>query len=245
MSDNILIIEHDLTIAEFLIEHMQDIGVKVTHCSSYQDGLEMAISQSFSLLVLGFNMPSCVGLDICQKIKAVNKEQAILMVTFQVPELQQLLCLELGADDYIADPFNVRELQARVKALLRRVHLLKEIKSETVVSENDAICHGQLLINKETHEVILRDQNLVLTSTEFNLLSFMAEKPDHVFSRAELLDKVWGYQHSGYEQTVSTHINRLRNKLVAGQPNSLNKVFPDIIQTVFGVGYKFSLAGVA
>jgi len=110
-------------------------------------------------------------------------------------------------------------------------------------NENSSICHGQLMINQRTHEVVLREKTLDLTSTEFDLLRFMAQHPNQVFSRTQLLDKVWGYQHSGYEHTVNSHINRLRNKLVSEQKTPIKKALPAIIQTVFGVGYKFNPEG--
>ena len=245
MSDKILIVEHDSHTAELITAYMQDLGLQVTHCNNGDDGLKQALAHHFSLLIVDLNLPSCSGLYLCRKVKEANQQQVILMITPKSSETDRALCLKLGVDDYINAPFNVRDLQARVNTLLNRVHLLEEIKSQSLTAKTESICHGKLMINKFTNEVILRDQRLALTSTEFNLLSFMAERPNQVFSRAHLLDKVWGEQSSGYGQTVNSHINRLRNKLVAGQPDSINKVFPDIIQTVFGVGYKFNLAGVA
>lgn len=245
MSDSILIVEDDKDIAELIKVHMQDLGLQVTHCDNGEDAIEQALGNNFSLLLLDINLPGCSGLDVCRKVREVKQEQAILMLTARTSEIDRVVGLELGADDYMSKPFSVRELQARIHALLRRVNLLKNSKPKDTDTETSIICHGQLMINQRTHEVVLRECTLELTSTEFDLLSFMARHPSQVFSRTQLLDKVWGYQHSGYEHTVNSHINRLRNKLVAGQPDSLNKVFPAIIQTVFGVGYKFSPEGVA
>ncbi|WP_409439880.1 response regulator transcription factor [Psychromonas sp. GE-S-Ul-11] len=245
MADSILIVEDDQDIAELIKVNMQDLGLEVTHCDNGEDAIQQALENDYSLLMLDLNLPGCSGLDVCRKVREAKQEQAILMLTARTSELDRVLGLELGADDYMAKPFSVRELQARVHALLRRVHLLQNNQAQDPVVESSVICHGQLMINQRTHEVVLREQSLDLTSTEFDLLSFMAQHPGQVFSRTQLLDKVWGYQHSGYEHTVNSHINRLRNKLVAGQPNSNNKVFPHIIQTVFGVGYKFSPEGVA
>jgi two-component system, OmpR family, alkaline phosphatase synthesis response regulator PhoP len=245
MSDSILIVEDDQDIAELIKVHMQDLGLHVTHCDNGIDAIEQALNNDFSVLILDLNLPGCSGLEVCRKVREVKQEQAILMLTARTSEIDRVVGLELGADDYMAKPFSVRELQARIHALLRRANLLKNNKVQDKAVDNSIICHGQLMINQRTHEVVLRDQSLELTSTEFDLLSFMAQHPGQVFSRTQLLDKVWGYQHSGYEHTVNSHINRLRNKLVAGQPESSHKVFPNIIQTVFGVGYKFSPEGVA
>ena len=246
MPDSILIVEDDQDIAELIKVHMQDLGMQVTHCDNGEDAIKEALENDFSLLILDITLPGCSGLDVCRKVREVKQEQAILMLTSRTSEIDRVVGLELGADDYMTKPFSVRELQARVHALLRRVHLLEKSKQQDSSNDNDngSMCHGQLMINQRTHEVVLRGHILDLTSTEFDLLRFMALHPNQVFSRAQLLDKVWGYQHSGYEHTVNSHINRLRNKLVAGQPQSNNKVLPAIIQTVFGVGYKFSTEGV-
>ena len=244
MSDHILIVEDDQDIAELIKVNMQDLGLQVTHCDNGEDAVKQALENNFSLIILDLTLPGCSGLDVCQQVKEVKQEQAILMLTARSSEVDRVVGLELGADDYMAKPFSVRELQARVHALLRRVHLLQKSKHEETEDEGASICHGQLMINQRTHEVVLRQKSLDLTATEFDLLRFMVQHPGQVFSRTQLLDKVWGYQYSGYEHTVNSHINRLRNKLVAGQPQSNNKVLPTIIQTVFGVGYKFSPEGV-
>jgi DNA-binding response OmpR family regulator len=244
MSDSILIVEDDQDIAELIKVHMQDLGLQVTLCNNGEDAIKQALENDFSLLILDITLPGCSGLDVCRKVRESKQEQAILMLTARTSEIDRVVGLELGADDYMDKPFSIRELQARVHALLRRVHLLEKSKQQDASGENSSICHGQLMINQSTHEVVLREKTLDLTSTEFDLLRFMAQHPNQVFSRAQLLDKVWGYQHSGYEHTVNSHINRLRNKLIAGQTQSNQQALPAIIQTVFGVGYKFSPEGV-
>lgn len=250
MADSILIVEDDQDIAELVKVHMQDLGLQVTHCDNGEEAIIQALNNDFSILILDITLPGCSGLDVCRKVREVKQEQAILMLTARTSEIDRVVGLELGADDYMSKPFSVRELQARVHALLRRVHLLQNNQAQITNTSNDGeqnsiICHGELMINRRTHEVVLRETSIDLTSTEFELLCFMAQHPSQVFSRAQLLDKVWGYQHSGYEHTVNSHINRLRNKLVIGQPEVTNKTMPAIIQTVFGVGYKFSPEGVA
>lgn len=250
MADSILIVEDDQDIAELVKVHIQDLGLQVTHCDNGEEAIIQALNNDFSILILDITLPGCSGLDVCRKVREVKQEQAILMLTARTSEIDRVVGLELGADDYMSKPFSVRELQARVHALLRRVHLLQNNQAQITNTSNDGeqnsiICHGELMINRRTHEVVLRETSIDLTSTEFELLCFMAQHPSQVFSRAQLLDKVWGYQHSGYEHTVNSHINRLRNKLVIGQPEVTNKTMPAIIQTVFGVGYKFSPEGVA
>ena len=245
MADSVLIVEDDQDIAQLIKVHMEDIALNVDVCNNGEQAIDKALSTSYALLILDITLPGCSGLDICRKVRELKPEQAILMLTSRTSEIDRVVGLELGADDYMTKPFSVRELQARVHSLLRRVHLLDTHKqqTQTLVSKTEQedetlVCQGKLTIDERTHEVVLNQQIVDLTSTEFDLLSFMAKHPNQVFSRTQLLDSVWGYQHSGYEHTVNSHINRLRNKLTHLNP-------APIIQTVFGVGYKFDPAGVA
>jgi len=237
MQDTILVVEDEQDIAELIKVHMEDLNLDVTLCNNGTTAIEIALAQTFSVLILDINLPGCSGLDICRKVREVKPEQAILMLTSRTSEVDRIVGLELGADDYMTKPFSIRELQARIHALLRRVHLLESREDDADTSMQINI--GKLNIDQKNHEVNLKGQPLDLTSTEFDLLCFLAKSPSQVFSRAQLLDQVWGYQHDGYEHTVNSHINRLRNKLV------LNANKTPIIQTVFGVGYKFNISGVS
>lgn len=234
MPDSILIVEDEQDIAELIKVHMEDLSLEVSLCDNGNTAIELALSNHYTLLILDINLPGCSGLDVCRKVREAKPEQAIMMLTSRTSEIDRVVGLELGADDYMTKPFSVRELQARVHAMLRRVHLLEDRKTTSEVS--DVIAVGHLLVNQRTHQALLNDKALDLTSTEFDLLAFMAQHPNQVFSRAQLLDSVWGYQHSGYEHTVNSHINRLRNKLKSDNETP-------IIQTVFGVGYKFNPDG--
>ena len=174
------------------------------------------------------------------------------MLTSKTSETDRVLGLELGADDYMTKPFSIRELQARVRTQLRRVHALNDRSQNEVpiqnnnnprdgdqnTNSNNSTCIGQLLVDHRYHQVTYKDKAINLTSTEFELLGFFCKNPDQVYSRAQLLDGVWGYNHSGYEHTVNSHINRLRNKLEEDCAD------PKIIQTVWGVGYKLNSSGV-
>lgn len=246
MKDAILVVEDEQDIAELIKVHMQDLNLSVTLCNDGLKALALARDNDFSLLLLDINLPGCSGLDICRKIREKKPEQAILMLTSRTSEVDRIVGLELGADDYMTKPFSIRELQARVHALLRRVHLLKN--SRQTEGHETLLQYGNLKIDEKTHQVFLHQQLIDLTSTEFDLLYFMAKNPSQVFSRTQLLDHVWGYQHSGYEHTVNSHINRLRKKLTLEPKQNLeNKTeasskqsASSIIQTVFGVGYKFN-----
>lgn len=235
MPDSILIVEDELDIAELIKVQMEDLTLDVDLCHDGIEATQLALNGHYTLLVLDINLPGCSGLDICRKVREAKPELAILMLTSRNSEIDRVVGLELGADDYMTKPFSIRELQARVHALLRRAHLLDNRASAKPSSQ---LSVGNLSIDQKSHQVHLRGEFLELTSTEFDLMLFMAKHPNQVFSRAQLLDSVWGYQHSGYEHTVNSHINRLRSKL-AGHKHR------PIIETVFGVGYKFNPAGVA
>lgn len=224
---NILLIEDDPDINNLVSMNLKAMYLDVTSCSDGQQGLDKALTNQFDLIVLDLMLPNVDGLEICRQLRAAQVYTPILMLTARDSEADRIIGLEMGADDYLTKPFSIRELQARIKALLRRAALLMSTPQEEQL-EYDA-----LQINVAQRTVSLNKTLLDLTSTEFDLLTYMARRPGHAFSRTQLLDGVWGYQHAGYEHTVNSHINRLRNKLEADQNN------PRWIKTVWGVGYKF------
>jgi DNA-binding response OmpR family regulator len=228
MNKQILVVEDDLDINKLIAMNLKDLNHDVDTCDNGRRGLEMANSGQYDLMVLDLMLPEMDGLEICRNLRAANVLTPILMLTARDSEADRVVGLEMGADDYLTKPFSVRELQARVKAMLRRMDMLN--KNEP---QSDEIVVDNLVINVGRRKVVLSDQEVELTSTEFDLLIYMARQPGMVFSRAQLLDNVWGYQHSGYEHTVNSHINRLRNKLEQ-DPSK-----PEYILTVWGVGYKF------
>jgi len=232
MNDSILIVEDDMDIANLIQVNLEDMSLKTEHQSRGKAALNAALEKSYSLIILDLMLPEMSGLDICRAIREKKPEQAILMLTSKSSEADRVVGLELGADDYMTKPFSIRELQARVRSQLRRFHLTNQVQNSTL--EQSSLQIGCLEMNEASRKVIWHGKSLDLTSTEFDLLWHFASHPSQVFSRSQLLDKVWGYQHSGYEHTVNSHINRLRNKLEADTSN------PQIVQTVWGVGYKLS-----
>jgi two-component system alkaline phosphatase synthesis response regulator PhoP len=237
MKDKILIVEDDLDIATLIQVHLTELDVEADICANGEQALAQALNRNYQLVILDVMLPGINGLDICRQLRQAKPLQPILMLTSKTSETDRVLGLELGADDYMTKPFSVRELQARVRSQLRRLHASLQ-KDDTVNTEENATCIGKLLVDHRYHQVTYEDNLITLTSTEFELLSFLGKHPDQVFSRAQLLDSVWGYHHSGYEHTVNSHINRLRNKL------EQDSAHPQIIQTVWGVGYKLNSAGV-
>jgi len=246
IKDSVLIVEDEQDIATLIQVHLTELDLNAEICGDGKQALTKAISQDYQLIILDVMLPSINGLDICREVRAAKPLQSILMLTSRTSETDRVLGLELGADDYMTKPFSIRELQARVRSQLRRVHCIAQTAQAVALStssskedeQRNATCIGQLMIDHRYHQVSHKQQIIELTSTEFELLSFLGKHPDQVFSRSQLLDSVWGYHHSGYEHTVNSHINRLRNKL------EQNSAQPQIIQTVWGVGYKLNSSGV-
>jgi DNA-binding response OmpR family regulator len=229
MGHSILVVEDNRDIAELIALHLRDDGFDVTLAHDGVSGVEQAEHGNFDLLVLDLMLPGLDGLSICKQLRQRAHYLPILMLTAKSSEFDRVLGLELGADDYLTKPFSIRELVARVKALLRRQQL-----QATPAPANTVLVAGTLRIDSERRSVQLHGQPLQLTAREFDLLLHFATHPGRVFSRAQLLDQVWGYGHQGYEHTVNSHINRLRAKIETDPAN------PHYILTVWGIGYKFS-----
>ncbi|MDZ4699679.1 MAG: response regulator transcription factor [Rhodothermales bacterium] len=233
VTPSILIVEDDPDLAGLLQIHLGDLGYATHVARDGRSGLEMALRDPFALLILDLMLPGLDGLEVCKRIRAENRALPILMLTAKSEELDKVLGLELGADDYLTKPFSIRELLARVKALLRRFDLSSEIARPADAS---VLMFGDLTVDVDKRKVTLRGEALELTAKEFELLLLFARNPGRAYSRQELLDLVWGYQYSGYSHTVNTHINRLRNKIEADPAD------PRFIQTVWGHGYRFAEA---
>lgn len=238
--DKVLLVEDDLDIAELIKVNLQDMSLEIVHQASGEAALALTENRHFDLVILDVMLPGISGLDVCRQIREKHPEQSILMLTSRDSEIDRVLGLELGADDYMTKPFSIRELQARIRAQLRKAHIIAE-RSKACQQEVKAanLTIGSLQIDNVSHRIYLKGKEITLTSTEFDLLYFLASHPEQVFSREQLLSSVWGYHHLGYEHTVNSHINRLRTKV------EQNAAKPEIVQTVWGVGYKLSKQGVA
>ncbi len=231
MARRILVVEDDRDIAHLVELHLQDLGADVTIAHDGGVALELALRRSFDLVILDLMLPGIDGLEICRRLRARSNYTPILMLTARSSDVDRIVGLEIGADDYLTKPFNIRELIARVKALLRRIDALSKPEAADAPAILD---FGELVIDVEKRKVTLRDEPIDLTAKEFDLLLHFARNPGRVYTRAQLLDLVWGYSHDGYEHTVNSHINRLRNKLEKDHAK------PAYILTVWGVGYKFA-----
>ena len=229
MKRRVLIIEDDADIAGLVQMHLQGLDCVSTICDDGKVGLATFRDAEFDLAVLDVMLPSLNGIDICKEIRKTHPYTPILMLTAKSTELDRVLGLELGADDYLTKPFSVLELVARVKALFRR----SELQNDNVIAGTESITAGELRIETGSRQVYLGATEVKLTAKEFDLLLYFCVHPGQVFTRIQLLDKVWGYSHEGYEHTVTSHINRLRAKIEA------NPATPEYILTAWGVGYKF------
>jgi len=223
----ILVVEDDADISALVELHLKDTGFEVELRADGPSGLERALGQSFDLVILDIMLPGVDGLEICRRLRAEKPELPILMLTARSTELDRVLGLEMGADDYLTKPFSVRELVARVKAIFRRMEVFD------TQPEPATLAVGPMEIDADSRRVLIDGESVELTAREFDLLIFFARNPGRVFTRGQLLDKVWGYTHEGYEHTVNTHINRLRGKLETDPSH------PRFILTVWGVGYRF------
>ena len=231
MVKKILVIEDDRDMAGILEDNLADAGYVVTVTYDGESGLEAARRQEHDLILLDLMLPEKDGLEICRQVRSLPRYTPILMLTCLSSEVDKVVGLELGADDYMTKPFSLRELLARIKAVLRRDEAARAPKDN---EEPGFIERGDLVIDIGKRRVVRGGVAIDLTGKEFDLLLHFARHPGRVYSRQQLLDKVWGYGYEGYAYTVNSHINKLRSKLELDRDN------PRYIQTVWGVGYRFA-----
>jgi DNA-binding response OmpR family regulator len=231
MSRKILVVEDNQDLARLLELHLSDLSYDVDLAFDGAAGWDQIAKTTYDLIILDLMLPGIDGLEICRRIRAQPAYTAILMLTSKSAELDRVLGLEMGADDYVTKPFSIRELMARVKAILRRID---KLRSNDESDQPAVIRAGELVIDPDRRHVNLNGRTIDLTAKEFDLLLHFARHAGRVFTRAQLLDRVWGYGHDGYEHTVNSHINRLRAKI------EKNPAQPEYVLTVWGIGYKFA-----
>lgn len=224
----ILIIEDDQEIIKLLEIHLTDLIYTTDKAMDGETGLQMALENDYDLILLDLTLPIMDGVEVCKKLRA-QKSTPIIMLTAKSEEIDRVLGLEIGADDYITKPFSIRELLARIKAVIRRSSA--QPKEE---EQSSALSFENLHIDIDKRKILLNDKRIELSPKEFELLVLMASNPGRNYSRSELLNMIWGYNFEGYEHTVNSHINRLRAKIESDMAN------PTYILTTWGVGYKFN-----
>ena len=233
MTRRVLVVEDDPDIGRLVTLQLTELGCESRLIDDGVTALAEAQAGRYDLVILDIMLPRMDGLQICRRLREQERYTPILMLTAKSSEIDRVLGLELGADDYLTKPFSMLELAARVKGVFRRADQVEADKKEAA-PEAQLIEADDLRIDLQRHEVQVAGKPVELTAKEFELLVYFARCPGRVFTRAQLLDQVWGYSHSGYEHTVNSHINRLRTKIETDPGN------PDYIQTVWGVGYKFA-----
>ena len=231
MARKILVIEDDKDMSGILLRNLEDAGYEVTAASDGRSGLALAGKGNYDLIILDLMLPEVDGLEVCRQVRAMPGYTPVLMLTCLSSEVDKVVGLEMGADDYMTKPFSLRELLARIKAVLRRDEAAREAQGATAGEQLEV---GDLVVDMDKRRVTVGSDPVELTAKEFDLLIYLARHPGRVYSRQQLLDKVWGYGYEGYAYTVNSHINKLRSKL---EPDRDNLRY---IQTVWGVGYRFS-----
>lgn len=231
MSSRILIIEDETTIAQLERDYFELNGFQVDLCHSGSDGLPLALNGDYSLIIVDLQLPGMDGFELCNQIRQV-KEVPILIVSAKKEEIDKIRAFNLGADDYITKPFSPSELVARAKAHLTRYERLTA--RQTPPSNAEIHIRG-LVIDKVSRRVYVRNQEVIFTTREFNLLEFLATHPNRVFNKNELFERIWGMDSSGDIATVTVHIRKLREKIEVDPSN------PQYIETVWGAGYRFTV----
>lgn len=229
--NKVLVIEDDPEIVDLLEIHLKDLSCELIKTYNGEDGLKALKSNTPDLVILDVMLPGIDGMEVCRRIRGTQNNVPVLMLTAKSEEIDKVLGLEIGADDYLTKPFSIREFIARVKAIFRRTQMMKEALSPNGVNVIEV---EELKIDIEMRKVTIGGQKVELSPKEFELLILLASNPGKSYNRSRLLNLVWGYDFEGYEHTVNSHINRLRAKI---EPDMAN---PTYILTTWGVGYKFN-----
>ena len=227
----ILIVDDEPSIQDLLVFNLEKEGYKTITASDGEEGVAVALSQNPDLILLDVMLPKADGLTVCKRIRQTLSKTPIIMLSAKGEEIDKILGLEIGADDYMTKPFSIRELIARVKANLRKVEQNEQDLASSMLRENKIIV-GDLKLDLDKFEVEVRGQKVTdLTRREFEVLRYLAQKPGQVVTREDLLEKVWGYEYYGDIRTVDVTIRRIREKI---EKNTSN---PKILITKRGVGY--------
>ena len=227
----LLVVEDDQGIQRMISDYFRHNGYEVVTANDGESGIRAAFAERPDALILDIMLPKTDGFSVCRHIRERNPSLPILILTAKDDVVDKVLGLEMGADDYITKPFSLRELEARVKSVLRRV---RAKANESEDSDQAPIVRGHLRIDPARREVTIGGRNVELTPKEFELLALFAAHPGRVYSRKFLLENIWDYTYSGYDRTIDSHINRLRAKIEEDPEN------PKWVLTVWGVGYKFA-----
>jgi two-component system alkaline phosphatase synthesis response regulator PhoP len=228
----ILVIEDERELIDLLTLHLTAEGYKVDAAADGEAGLRAFQGGQYGMVLLDWMLPTMSGIDVLREIRAIDTRTPVVMLTGRVEESDKVLGLELGCDDYLAKPFSIRELTARIKALYRRIERAEELGR--ITSGDRILDFGPLKIDHGKRKVQVHGEPVQLTVKEYDLLHTLAAQPGRTYSRRQLLDAVWDEDADVFEHTVNSHVNRLRSK-IEDNPNR-----PRLILTVWGIGYRFT-----
>src|SRR5437016_1895173 len=228
---SLLIIEDDDNLSTAIEEYFSRAGYSVTTAPDGIAGIEAAVKNRPDVVVLDLMLPKMDGLAVCKELRQKHPQMPILMLTAKDDVVDKVLGLEMGADDYITKPFSLREVEARIKSVLRRA---RAATASNDGKDETPIVRGNLRVDPIRREVTIAERHVELTPKEFDLLRLFAGNPGRVFPRKYLLEKIWDYSYEGYDRTIDSHINRLRAKIEENPDN------PQLVLTVWGIGYKFT-----
>lgn len=226
----VLLVEDDPDIRRLVEDNVRSLGFDFDFAETGSTGLAKGLEHNYALVILDVMLPELNGLEVCQRLRAAKPDLGIMMLTARGEEIDRVLGLEFGADDYLVKPFSVPEFRARMKALLRRA---AKIKTPPAPTEAGELVFGDLVVDFVRHKITLKGEPVLTTALEFELVAFLARNAGVPFTRRALLEEVWGYNTDGYETNVNTHVNRIRSKI---EPDAAN---PTYLKTVRGVGYRF------
>jgi len=228
----VLVVEDDHDIVDLLEIHLKDLNCELDKAYDGHVGMQKALEETYDLIILDIMLPGPDGMEILRRLRAKEIRTPVLMLTAKAEEIDKVLGLEMGADDYLTKPFSVREFIARVKAIFRRMEMFEA--NLTQAQNSSLLKFGELSIDLDKRKVTIKESRVELSPKEFELLSLLASHPGKSYDRSRILNLVWGYDFEGYEHTVNSHINRLRGKI---EPDIQN---PTYILTSWGVGYRFN-----
>ena len=226
MVKKVLVVDDEHNLREMISSYFQNEGYETVEAANGKNAVQCVKNDQIDIVLLDIMMPEMDGYEALKEIRTLQKKLPVIMLTAKTDEIDKIVGLEMGADDYITKPFSLRELSARIKAVLRRA-------TTDDVDEDEILEHGEIMINLSTYEVFVSGKRVNLTPTEFKILAALAQKPGRVYSRLQLMNAAFGESYANYERSIDTHVSNLRRKVESDPHN------PKYIYTMYGIGYRF------
>ena len=224
----VLVVDDEHNLREMIASYLQNEGYETLEAENGNSAVQTIKNDQIDIVLLDIMMPEMDGYEALKEIRAIQRKLPVIMLTAKTDEIDKIVGLEMGADDYITKPFSLRELSARIKAVLRRA-----TNEDSDIDEDEILEYGEIMINLSTYEVFVSGKRINLTPTEFKILAMLAQKPGRVYSRLQLMNAAFGETYANYERSIDTHVSNLRRK-VENDPHN-----PTYIHTMYGIGYRF------